>query len=377
MVFRDRARNSVTALIVVLMACMVSAHDEELPWLYGGLGWSADGQYIAVATSQGVRIHNSDDLSLVSVLDESTVVTTLDWSTEGLKIAYDSEYRNGIIVWDLETEQRLTLDAPGTAGITSIEWSPGGARIAAGHLLWPEIYIWNAESRALVEIIPLSLFSNLDYGHVEWSPDGRYLATGSISRGLAIFDSAYRFQDFRWNKSGSRPTKWSPDGTMLAAGRDLIKIWEIHPEIHHRMIDEFIGDLVYVLDGRFVGLSWHPDSEKLAFIDISADSAIVEGSRTRAAIWDIATDSVRRLPCVLVYWDYVDKDGKVISWSPDGIRLAAISNDGRIIIWNTITYEVVAEYDGYRSIVDYYAEKDFFSEQELGSARSARLPCQQ
>jgi len=361
----------VAFVVMLLLSGLVVAHDEELPWLHGGLGWSADGQYIAVATSQGVRIHTSDDLSLVRVLDEYRKVTTLDWSNEGLQIAYDREYPNGIVVWDLETEQSFSLDAPGSPRMSSIEWSPGDTRIAAGHISMREIYIWRAKSRALVETIPLSLFPGSMQGHVEWSPDGRYLATGSTSRGVAIFDGNFYLHDHVWNQTGSIPTKWSPDGRMLAAGDDPIKIWEIHPEIHHRMIDEFIGDLVYELvdeDGWFVGLSWHPDSEKLAFISFPNDSSIIEGSRTRAAIWDIASDTVRHLPGVVVYWDFISRDGKVISWSPDGLRLAAISNDGRIIIWDMSTFDVAAEYDGYRSIFDYYVEHDFFTEQELESA---------
>ena len=363
--------NQLTFIVIFLLSGLVVAHDEELPWLYGGLGWSADGQYIAVATSQGVRIHESDDLSLVKAVDEHSKVTTLDWSTEGLKIAYDREYFDGVFVWDVLTEERFTLAAPGSAGVSSIEWSPGDVGIAAGHSSRREIYIWRAESRELVEIIPLSLFPGSVQGHVEWSPDAKYLATGSSSRGIAIFDPNFYLHDYIWNQSGSLPTKWSPDGTMLAAGDDPIKIWEIHPEIHHRITDEFIGELVYELDadnGWFVGLSWHPDSEKLAFISDPSDSSIVEGSRTRAAIWDITSDTVRHLPDVVVYWDFISWDKKVIAWSPDGMRLAAISNDGRIIIWNTATFEVVAEYDGYRSILDYYVENDFFSEQELDSA---------
>ena len=134
----------LTFIVVFMLSGLVAAHDQELPWLYGGLGWSADGQYIAVATSQGVRIHESGDLSLVKVVDEHSKVTTLDWSTEGLKIAYDREYLDGIFVWDLVTEERFTLAAPGSAGISSIEWSPGDAGIAAGHSSRREIYIWHA-----------------------------------------------------------------------------------------------------------------------------------------------------------------------------------------------------------------------------------------
>ncbi|MCE2472441.1 MAG: hypothetical protein J4G18_11200, partial [Anaerolineae bacterium] len=75
---------------------------------------------------------------------------------------------------------------------------------------------------------------------------------------------------------------------------------------------------------------------------------------SHAAIWDLDTDMVVKLPGVFILefynsWDFIE-------WSPDGSKQASISSDGRIVIWDTNTYEVVAEYAGYRSNLGIYKD---------------------
>ena len=66
-------------------------------------------------------------------------------------------------------------------------------------------------------------------------------------------------------------------------------------------------------------------------------------------IWDVSIDEVVELPGVDVR--NVQYSHNAIQWSPDGSKLASMSSDGRIIIRETESYEVIAEYDGYRSPV--------------------------
>ena len=140
------------------------------------------------------------------------------------------------------------------------------------------------------------------------------------------------------------------------------------------LLDEFIGDLVYDIpleDGLFVGLSWHPDSQKLAFIDFPTGSTIRSRwiSDSRCDLGYYHRIQSRHLPGVLAYWDFYPKDGKVIAWGPDGMRLAAISNDGRIIIWNTSVHLMLPRS---MTVIDPYWtimwRMRFFTEQELDSA---------
>lgn len=53
--------------------------------------------------------------------------------------------------------------------------------------------------------------------------------------------------------------------------------------------------------------------------------------------------------------DEVQSDVAIELGLDDG-KLAGIFSDGRVVIWDTRTYEAVAEFASYRSMLDYYAE---------------------
>jgi len=67
-------------------------------------------------------------------------------------------------------------------------------------------------------------------------------------------------------------------------------------------------------------------------------------------IWDVTTGNLlTELPNVIMTGDGFYNNA--LEWSPDGTRLASISDDGRVIIWDMETYEEIAVYDDYRSIL--------------------------
>ena len=96
-----------------------------------------------------------------------------------------------------------------------------------------------------------------------------------------------------------------------------------------------------------------PTLQKLAFVFLHAESGYppeADFSRDGALIWDISTGATKLIPGVFLV--ETGPYSKAIEWSPDGNKLAAISSDGRIVIWETDSYQVIAEYDGYQSILD-------------------------
>ncbi|MGB1288299.1 MAG: hypothetical protein ACPG7F_17320, partial [Aggregatilineales bacterium] len=118
-------------LFILLMMCpIVLAQDdnENLAVITGGLDWSADGQHIAVATSQGVYIHETNDLSVVDIIDEDLSIHTVDWSHEGYRLAYDDREGVAAIIYDFETGKRhhMTFDGVNSHLLYSgsIRWSP-------------------------------------------------------------------------------------------------------------------------------------------------------------------------------------------------------------------------------------------------------------
>lgn len=355
----------ITCLVLFLTTCIASAYDEELPWTFGGLDWSSDGRYIAVGTSHGAHIHNSDDLSLNTVFGDG-YVGGLAWSKSGLKLAYSQDAENQIVVQDLENGDKVDLVYPERPGdqaflASSIAWSPGNGSVAAGGARW-QIVVWDVESRRIYTEISVFPLDPSGITQIDWRPGGVDIMSGSISNGIAIwnFYTGYLI-DFMWNTYGSNsPARWNSDGNMIAAGDNPINVWKVKPDRQHTAWDELGGELAHRLEynlDRLFGLSWHPDSTKLAFVFSHSESGNLpepDFSRDGALIWDISSDSTVLLPGVFI--TEMTRTHKVIEWSPDGSRLAAISSDGRIVIWDAHTFEVAAEYAGYRSILDYYAE---------------------
>ncbi len=346
------------ALIVIfLLSSTVAAQSDTKPSIQGGLGWSADGRFIAVGTTAGVHIHASDNLQKLLVLDETFNVQTLAWSKTDLRIAYEDHGGQSIYIYDAATGQRSEMRTAGW--IEDISWSTTDTFIAAFVVHGGGIVKWRVETGVEETSISMQPFNLVGHTLFEWSPDEQYFAYGGMAYGFAIFN-AYtgKFFDFMWHRKYINVLKWSPDGNLLAADGDGLMIWQINQKHHpHDSIDQFIGDLLYERKGG-AGPSWHPDSSKIAYVVTVHPEQDPQGasdfSGSHAAIWDLGTDTVVKLPGVFIRDVYNIWD--VIEWSPDGSKLASISSDGRIVIWDTSTYEVIAEYAGYRSILDIYKD---------------------
>lgn len=346
---------SLIFIAIFLLSVAVVAQGDTKPWLEGGLDWSADGRFIAVGTTDGVHIHASDNLEKLLVLDESFFVGNIAWSNTDLRIAYADTDGESLYIYDAATGQRSELQSVGP--ISDISWSATDTFIATG--VGNAIVKWRVETGVDETTISLQPFTRIGHTLFEWSPDEQFIAYGGIAYGFAIFN-AYtgKFFDFIWQNGWTNPLRWSPDGNFLAADGELLKIWKMNQKHHpHDSIDWFIGDLLYQRPGG-AGPSWHPDSSKIAYVHTvypkqdPQDASDFAGSH--AVIWDLATDTVVKLPGVFIHAYYNTWD--VIEWSPDGSKLASISSDGRIVIWDTSTHRIVAEYAGYRSVLDDYRD---------------------
>lgn len=111
----------------------------------------------------------------------------------------------------------------------------------------------------------------------------------------------------------------SPDGSKLAVNilRDdtshAIQIWDMN-------ILQLLNS-IEVMTGRTGALSWHPDSNRLAYAS----------SNGTIHIWDASTQ--QNIKTLTGHIDLIE----ALEWSPDGTRLASASSDGTSRVWDMST----------------------------------------
>jgi WD40 repeat protein len=168
---------------------------------------------------------------------------------------------------------------------------------------------------------------------VAYSPDGRYVATGSIDRTICLWDAltGKEIRRFVGHTSQLNDVDFSPDGRYLlstSVNEDQVRLWDVNTG---EQIRRFLGDAIFSVafssDGRFiVGGTWF----------------------SPGIIWDANTGRVVR---------------RFTHYKRGGIRDVEVSNDGRYVItadfwgktatlWDFSTGEEIRSFVGHADTVN-------------------------
>jgi TIR domain/WD domain, G-beta repeat len=146
---------------------------------------------------------------------------------------------------------------------------------------------------------------------VAWSPDGRWIATGSQDRTVRLWSAATGAEVRVLTGSGHAvlSVAWSPDGRLATAGADRnVRLW-----------DPVTGAELRALTGHtdwVRSVSWSLDARELA-------SA---GSDATVRIWDPDSGELRET--LVGHGSMVT----AVAWTPEG-RLASAGEDGTVRFW--------------------------------------------
>src|SRR6266446_6412117 len=132
---------------------------------------------------------------------------------------------------------------------------------------------------------------------------------------------------FRGHKQRVTAVAWSPDGRYIASGSldETVQVWAANPGEHFHP---------FIYRGHNAGvntLDWSPDSQR-----------VVSGASDRTVqIWNALTGEH-----VIICRGHTDAV-TTVAWSPDGKDIASGSADGTLRLWEAATGKVAYIYDGY------------------------------
>lgn len=224
---------------------------------------------------------------------------------------------------EFEPRSRLMIDAP--LDLACVAYSPDGKYLATGSGFFDrrgELILWDRKTRK-----PVFRHSHRrGIRSVAFSHDGKSLATGNFDRTAKLIDipSGKVVHTFPVDKNGVNSVAFSPDDKILATGGlvNEVILW-----------DAETGKEIRQLKGhakRVLTVAFSPDGKTVVS---AGDSGVVR-------VWEAS--SGREIQQLTGHSDGVE----FAAFSPDGKWIATASWDSTIRVWDTKTWESVATIPG-------------------------------
>jgi len=235
-------------------------------------------------------------------------------------------YDGSVRVWDADgTKESAAHYWSGQPDVLSVSFSYDGNLIVCGcgdrtvrvwNYLTDEEFVLSGQ-RGFVDSVSLS-------------PDGRYIAGGSLyDRAIRIWNVARREQAAILPHSSAVAVSFSPDSKLLAAGHadGSVSLWEVE---NQRKIALLRGHSDWVR-----GVAFSPQGDCLAS---------ASWDRT-ACIWNI--QKKRAINRLVGHLDKVTS----VAYSPDGCLIATASYDETVRIWDGATGRKLTVFHGHQGYV--------------------------
>ena len=160
--------------------------DVQLYTSPSALAWASDNKKLALSMPErGLTVVDVSTGDMISTL-EDFIVSPLDlsWSPDGSRLISTGDLGYGLRRWRVDTGKWVRLFDTRTQPAQQVEWSPDGKQIASGHY-GGTVCVWDAGNNHCEGFIRAH-FNSLDA--LAWSPDSRQIATASGA--IRLWDSA-------------------------------------------------------------------------------------------------------------------------------------------------------------------------------------------
>ncbi|MGH2522078.1 MAG: WD40 repeat domain-containing protein, partial [Anaerolineales bacterium] len=270
---------------------------------------SPDGKWLAVGSSQGIRLYDLGALDPVGeIATGPNAPRQIFFSPDGRTLAALMDGDESVHVWDLSSGQ------PGASPARTLTWTDRAAPVLYGVTFSPDwrVLAWVARGTVqLMDVATGQLLAGL--GHedfvqqIAFSPDGKLLATSF--GGVKVWDvaSGQELQTLiPYPDAIGASLTFSPDGATLvtASGEGTTKVWDVVSGQEH-----------LTLTG--VSASFSPDGEMLA----------TTSGEGKVSVWNVKAALESGSPNAQVA---ATLDGDNPVFSPDGGTLAVKADETTI-----------------------------------------------
>ncbi|MDZ4779736.1 MAG: hypothetical protein SGJ19_05750, partial [Planctomycetia bacterium] len=247
-------------------------------------------------------------------LDLAQSSTRVGWSNDGNRLAVATS-ENGTQIWDTNTWKKV-VTLP-TRPILCLGWRPNNRDIVMMTDAW-QVQVWNINTNQLVASYDLDY--KADVAEMAWSPSADRLAIATL-HGLFVWDFADTTLAQTLDCPISSPIVWSADGKLLAGrgadakSQNSVMVWETE-----QWTERFLHTFDDLAPNR---LCFSPDAQRLA---ISVESLAFQEGAVQGLPYSVArgvllceTESGRELLHI--------RDGSIkrlplgVHFSRDGQRL--------------------------------------------------------
>lgn len=272
------------------------------------VAWSPDNETLAVAGVSGpIIVFNGENGAIRHTLSGHSLDTmAISWHKDSRVLA--SVGQDGKVrLWDTLLGTQISEMAGGSSWVERVAFSPSSDELvtAAGRVL----RMWNAQGD-LIREYPTA---NSTITDIKWRYDGKQFAISAYN-GVVIYDPTHAELLHRFEWKGSTLTiEWSPDGKYIATGDQDSTV--------HFWITETGKDLqMWGYETKVMELAWSFNNRYLA-----------TGGGSQVVIWDCSGKGpANTKPIMLQGHQHLIK---YLKFQHQGNLLASGGKDGMLGIW--------------------------------------------